>query len=266
MAEGLCARKRIAGLRLGPLLASAFCLLVASSAAAQETPPSTVAPVAKELLVRTVEAMGGPTFLNSKNLRTTGRFFAIGEDDRTAGFAPFESTVEFPDKRRFTYGKGTTVTLINDGERGWQLDRYGMIRQPSEQVRRWQVLNRYSLENLLRVLVHESGLLIQDAGVDFVDNLPARKVEIFDSNRTRILLYVHRDRFLPIRITYRVLNPESREWEEYAEVYGDYREVQGIQTPMQITRFLNGARVSQVFRSSAEYNVEYGPDFFTPGG
>lgn len=237
-------------------------------AASQEAPPpsSSIAPSAKEVIDRAVEAMGGAAFLNSRNLRTSGRFFAIGEDDRTAGFAPFESTVEFPDKRRFTYGKGTTVTLINDGERGWQLDRYGMIRQPAEQVRRWRLLNRYSLENLLRVLVNEPGLLIQDAGVDFVDNLPARKIEIFDSNRTRIVLYVHREKFLPIRIAFRVLDPESREWEDYADVYGDYRPIQGIQTPMQMTRYLNGARISQVFRSSVEYNVDYGPDFFTPGG
>jgi hypothetical protein len=250
------------------ILLALFCLLNAGRTNAQEAPPppSTIAPSAKQVIDRAVEAMGGAAFLNSKNLRTAGRFFAIGEDDRTAGFAPFESTVEFPDKRRFTYGKGTTVTLINDGERGWQLDRYGMIRQPPEQVRRWRVLNRYSLENLLRVLVNETGLLIQDAGVDFVDNLPARKIEIFDSNSTRIVLYVHRDGFLPIRISYHILDPKTREWEEYADVYGDYREVQGIQTPMQMTRFLNGARISQVFRTSVQYNVEYGPDFFTPGG
>jgi hypothetical protein len=71
---------------------------------------------------------------------------------------------------------------------------------------------------------------------------------------------------LPIRVTYRVQNPESREWEEFAEVYGDYRKVQDIQTPMHITRFLNGERYSELFRSSVQYNQELPPNYFTPGG
>ena len=37
-----------------------------------------------------------------------------------------------------------------------------MTTQLPEQVRRWTVSNRYSLENLLRLRIHEPGILIQD--------------------------------------------------------------------------------------------------------
>jgi len=190
--------------------------------------------------------------------------FVISEGS-TAGFAPFESTVEFPNRRRFAYGKGKPVVLINDGERGWQIDRYGMIRQPPEQMRRWKIAARYGLENLLRQVIREPGLLIQDAGRDFTDNLPARVVSITDAEQVQIRIYLHATSLRPIRVTYRMLNPESREWEEFAEVYGDFREFQGIATPMHITRFLNGERYSEIFRKRAEYNVEVPPNYFTPG-
>ena len=49
--------------------------------------------------------------------------------------APFESAVEYPDKRRLAYGKDKPVILINNGERGWQLDRYGMIRPRKRRLR-----------------------------------------------------------------------------------------------------------------------------------
>jgi hypothetical protein len=62
------------------------------------------------------------------------------------------------------------------------------------------------------------------------------------------------------------MNPEEREWEEFSEVYGDYKEFQGIQTPMHITRLLNGERYSEIFRKSAEYNVDAPASSFTPGG
>lgn len=229
------------------------------------TAPSRIDPKAQELLDQAVEALGGSAFREAKNIVTRGRTFAIAEE-ATAGFAPFESTVAFPDKRRFSYGKNKPVTLINDGQRGWQLDRYGMIRQKPEQLHRWRIGSRYGYENLLRQVIREGGLLIQEAGRDFTDNLPARVVDLTDAQQVRVRLHLHAVTALPIRVTYRVQNPESREWEEFAEVYGDYRKVQDIQTPMHITRFLNGERYSELFRSSVQYNQELPPNYFTPGG
>ena len=228
-------------------------------------PVSRIDPKAQDLLDQAVRALGGEAFLNAKNLRTAGRTFAISEGS-TAGFAPFESTVQFPNKRRFMYGKDKPITLINDGERGWQIDKYGMVRQPPEQVRRWKIAARYGFENLLRQIIREPGLLIQDAGRDFTDNLTSRVLSITDAEQVRINIYLHTVSSLPIRVTYRVMNSESQEWEEFTEVYGDYKEFQGIQTPMHITRLLNGERYSEIFRKSAEYNVEVPSSYFTPGG
>jgi hypothetical protein len=252
----------------GPPLA-AFCLphpaLASEQSASQNppAPPSRTDPKAQELLDQAVQALGGPAFVAAKSLTARGRVFAIA-DGATAGFAPFESTVEYPERRRFSYGKDQPVILVNDGERGWQLDRYGMIRQPPEQIRRWRLANRYSLENLLRRVIHEPGVLIQDGGADFVDDLAVRVVDLMDARRIRLKLYLHKVTFLPVRISYRIQNPETREWEEYAEVYGDYQNVQGIKTPMHITRFLNGERFSEVFRRAAEYNADYPSNYFTP--
>jgi hypothetical protein len=220
---------------------------------------------AQGVLDKAIQAMGGPAFLGAKNLTTRGRVFSIS-DGATSGFAKFESTVEYPDKRRFAYGEKNAVVLVNNGERGWQVDSYGVIRQEPGQVRRWIVANRYSLENLLRQVIHDPDLLIQDGGMDFVDNLPARVVEIVDARQVRVRLYVHKLNFRPIRITYRIQDPETREWEDFADVYSDYREVQGVQTPMHLTRFMNGERYGETFRNAAEYNRDFPPNYFRPTG
>lgn len=236
-----------------------------TSDSASATPPSRVDPEAQKLLDRAVEALGGEAFLNAKNMRTRGRTFAIAEGS-TAAFARFESTVQFPDKRRFSYGKDKPVTLINDGERGWQLDRYGMIRQPDEQLRRWKLSARYSVENILRQVIHEPGLLVQASGSEFTDNLAAQVVDIIDAEQVRIKLYLHTVNARPIRVAYRLQNPKTREWEEYAAVYGDYKRIQGIETPMHVTRFLNGERYGETFRNAAEYNLEIPANYFSPAG
>lgn len=258
--------------RLFVLRWACFCLIqvpveAMAPDATQNPPaqPSRIDPTAQELLDRTIQALGGPTFLGFKTLSTRGRIYSISEGV-TSGFAPFESVVEFPQKRRFSYGKKKPVILVNNGERGWQLDRYGMIRQPFEQVRRWQVSNRYSLENLLRLRIHEAGILIQDGGVDFVENLAARVVSLIDSQQVAVKLYLHKVTFLPIRVVYRVQNPRTREWEEYADVYAEFRQIQGIQTPMHITRYLNDERYAEIFRNWAQYDASYPSNYFEPVG
>ncbi len=218
---------------------------------------------AQEILNKTIQALGGVSFLGFKSLTTTGRAFTIA-DEQTSGLSPFESAVEYPDKRHLSYGKKQPVVLINNGDKGWEVDRYGKITQKREELRRWQLANRYTLENLLRLRVHEPGMLVQEGGEDFVDQAPVRILSMVDAQHAEIKLYVHHSTYLPVRITYHVLNPATKEWDDHADVYGDYQKIRGIQTPMRITRSVNGERVSETYRHTAKYDESYPAGYFEP--
>ena len=271
MAETFSVARRRLGLKLSPLwmAVGALSLLAFTGPElyALQNPsnapvrPPVVEPKAQALLDKTVRALGGAAFLGFKRLSTRGRAFTIA-DDQTAGFAPFESAEEYPDKRHFSYGKKKPVILINNGDQGWETDRYGTISQRPGDLRRWRIINRYSLENLLRVRIHEPGMLIQDGGSDFVDQLPARVLTLVDANQVQMKLFINNLTFLPIRITYRVPSAAGNDWDEFADVYGDYQKIQGIQTPMHITRFLNDERVSETYRNTAKYDESYAAGYF----
>ncbi len=257
---------------VGFLLLSAFCLLTTALAQVPSAPgtqgPQQAGgprsdPKSQELLKQVIQALGGQAFLNYKTISSRGRAFSIYEGE-TTGFAPYVNDVDPPEKRRFAYGKDQAIILFNDGDRGWELDRYGLIRQKIENVKRWQIAIRYSLEGLLRRVVREPGALILDGGTDFVDLLPARVLEISDARQVDAKVYLSRSNYLPIRIEYRIQNPETRDWDEYAEAYADYRTFQGIQTPMHVTRYENGHRVVEYYLNAAEYNKEYPPGYFEP--
>lgn len=230
------------------------------------SPPSQINPAARQLLDQAIQALGGTTFLTAKTLSTEGRAFSI-TDGVAQGFVKYQSDVEFPDKRRLSYGFNSKkgVTLINNGGKGWEIDRYGTIEQSDKRIQQWELANRYSLENLLRQRIHEPGMLIQNAGTDFVDNLPAQVIEILDVRQVRLKLYLNSQTHLPIRIAYQILNPQTHQWDEYADVYADYRDVEGVQTPMHVVRYLNGDRVSETFRLQARYNQTFPAGFFQPG-
>ena len=255
------------------LLLAAFCFLPFAGAQTDEPPAakgnalpaSRIDPKAQALLDQSVRALGGDAFLNAKSIRTEGRVFSISEGS-TSGFAPYESTIQFPAKRRFAYGKKQPVTLINDGERGWQLDRYGMVRQPPEQVRVWNISARYGYESLLRAVIREPGLLIQYSGTEFTGPVSTHVISITDSAQVQIKLFLDSKTSLPVRVTYRLFNQKTSEWEEFGEIYADFKDFRGIKTPMRITRFLNGERSREDYRKVVEYNVEIPANYFTPGG
>jgi len=220
-----------------------------------------ISPKAQDILDRTIQALGGTAFLGFKRLSTKGRAFAFA-DGETAGLEPYESWVEFPDKRRFSYGKKEPVILVNNGDHGWELDPYGPTAQKRSQVIGWKLTVRYGLENLLRLRIHEPGMLIQDSGTDFIDNLSVRVLTLIDSSEVETKLCVNKVNYLPVRIQYRVRNPQNDDWDVYADVYSDYLPMQGIKTPMHITRFLNDERIGETFRNTAKYDENYPPSYF----
>jgi hypothetical protein len=255
------------------ILTCAVCLGLISSAAtaaslhAQQAPssplPSRISPKAQELLDQAVQALGGQAFLTFKNISTTGRVFAFS-NGQMAGVEPFKSTYEPPDKRRFSYGKGKPVILFNNGKEAWELDQYGLVHQLPEQVRQWKIANHYSLDNLFRTVIKEAGVLILDHGVDFVANQPAYVIDIIDAQDVHIRLYLHKSDHLPLRVTYRVKNPITQDWDDYVDDYSNFERFDGVMTPMNISRTLNGDRIGQTFRSGARYNVAVPPNYFEP--
>jgi len=219
-------------------------------------------PQARQMLDRAIQGLGGQAFLKAKSLTTKGRTFFF-QDGNTTGMEPYESWVVYPDKRRFSYGKTKPVILINNGDKGWELDRYGLISQPDQQLQGWIISNRYSLENLLRLRVNEPGVLIQMGKVDFVDNIATQGIEIIAPGGTSVRLDLHRQTYVPFRISYRVRNVKEDAWDDYSDAYSDYRPVDGIQTPMHVTRYLKGDRIGETFRASAHYNEDYPANYFT---
>jgi hypothetical protein len=225
--------------------------------------PSRISPKAQQLLDQAVQALGGPAFLNFKNVSTSGRVFGFSNGEM-AGVQPFKSIYAPPDKRRFTYGKSKPVTLINNGDDAWQVDQYGLAPQLPEQVRQWKISNHYSLDNLLRSIVKESGVLVLDHGVDFVANQPAYVIDITDAQNVQLRLYLRKDNYLPLRVTYSLDNPRTQDRDEYVDDYSDYQRFDGIMTPMNIVRTLNGDRIGAAYRNRASYNVSVPANYFQP--
>ena len=59
-------------------------------------------------------------------------------------------------------------------------------------------------------------------------------------------------------------NEQFKDLDIDEEVYGDWRLIQGVGTPMNMTRYRNGDMVDQTFYTKVKYGDAFGPELFNP--
>ncbi|MBF8305761.1 MAG: hypothetical protein HW398_949, partial [Acidobacteria bacterium] len=93
---------------------AATLILALSSAVAQ----SRSNPVIEQM----IQALGGPAFLEVKDIHTSGRFFSFTKGD-LSGSDLFEDYIKFPDMERTEFGREKNKSItINRGKEGWKIE------------------------------------------------------------------------------------------------------------------------------------------------
>jgi predicted alpha/beta-fold hydrolase len=67
-----------------------------------------------------------------------------------------------------------------------------------------------------------------------------------------------------VRKSFTVRDPKYKDKDTYADVYSEYRLVQGVQTPFVLTRMKDDEMISQRFLTKVTYNQGLQDDFFIP--
>jgi hypothetical protein len=122
----------------------------------------------------------------------------------------------------------------------------------------------HSLEVVLRGWLKEPGTALFYEGSALVESKPVEKISIVNSRNDSVTLYLDAYSHLPVKKTYLVRDPVSRERDEEGELYDHYKLMQGIMTPFNLVRYHNGEMVRQLFMNKVEYNLATSDALFTP--
>jgi hypothetical protein len=106
--------------------------------------------------------------------------------------------------------------------------------------------------------------MIVAEGQGMVDRKIADKVTVLTADNDAVTLELDATTHLPIRRTFQWRNPQFKDFDEEGETYDDYHTIQGIPTPMTITRYHNGDMSGQRYISKAVYGVSAPPSQFDP--
>ena len=249
----------------------------------QELMPDQSATKAKAVVRQVIATLGGGAYLNVHDSDCEGRVAQFGSSGDLMGFTSYRDLWLLPSKDRVEYiskgqhtvlafllgvddlsiSHGGVLITVFDGDQGWILDKSGVIDQPEDVTKNFAEQVKSGMNNMLRSRMNEDGVEFRYAGTDIVDLKEVEWIEFSDRDHRALRMAVEKSTHLPLRWVVEKRDPETRERTEVATSYTQFISLDGVLTPLSITRTQNGRRVTQTYLSSCKYNSNLSPQLFT---
>lgn len=235
-----------------------------AAAPAANPPVDANAKKARVLLDQMIDALGGQPYLSYQDMYQEGRTHRFYEGRPQGVGGPFFHYWRWPDKERTEYFAQRDWVVLFTGDQGYDTTFRGTRLVDPEDLAQYLQRRDHSMEVVLRRWLKEPGTALFYEGAALVDQKPAEKVSIINSKNDSVTLYIDTYAHLPIKKTYLVRDPVSRERDEEGELFDHYRLVQGIMTPFNLVRYHNSEMTGQLFMNKVQYNLGASDALFTP--
>jgi hypothetical protein len=247
---------------------------LATAMAAQTAPaasaPAQSAPVqdentrkARAWIDKMIAALGGDAYLDIQDMTQEGRTYGFSHGESSGG-APFWRFYKWPDKERLELTKQRDWIIIHNGDKGWEQTFRGTALEDPEALQTYIDRSKYSLDRILRVWLHEPGVLIFDDGTAIAERKQAEKITVMNTKNEAVSIFIDSLTSLPVKRSYQHRNKTYKDLDTEDETYDSWHEVQGINTPYTITRVHNGEPQNQRFINKVTYNSGLADSLFLP--
>ncbi len=221
---------------------------------------------ALQILNDMIKALGGDAYLNVHDVKTEGRTYAFYHGQPSGQGLLFWRFWEWPDKDRVELTKQRDVIELCVGDKGYEITYKGTATQEPQQLQDYLRRRDHSLEWVVRKWLGESDTMILYSGTAIVEQNLTDQVTILNSTNDSVVLSIDPRSHLPVKKIYSYRDPLDRQLDEDAEIFANYRVVQGIPTPFSTVRQHNGDMSNQRFITSVIYNSGLPADMFEPKG
>ncbi len=254
-------------------------LLLTSLAAAQNTsdaPPTSAAPAtsspistdqenaakAKQLIQQAIQTLGGEAYLTWRTQTSQGRSYSFHHGEPNSLGTLFWRFREYPNKDRLELTKHRDVFEIFNGDNGWEVTFQGVRKLEGDEIQPYLRRRHYALDGVLREWINQPGVAFFYEGQRVAAQKQTEQVTIMNAKNEAVTLNFDINTHLPVRKTFSWRDPTDKERNVEEEIYDNYRNVQGIITPFDVTRTYNGEMSAQSFLTNASYNETLSPDLF----
>jgi hypothetical protein len=221
---------------------------------------------AKQILDGMIKALGGEAYLNMQNMSSEGRAYSFWQGRPSGMGTVFWRFWLWPDKERIELTKQRDVVELYVGDKGYEITYKGTASQDPKQLDNYLRRRAHSIENVVRVWLPAQGSMIIYSGTAIVERNLADEVTVLSGDNDSVTIAVDPFSHLPTRLTFSYRDPIDKMKDDEAEIFGNYRMVQGVNTPYSVVRMQNGEMRSQRFVNNVSYNVGMAPTLFETKG
>ncbi len=242
-----------------------LCFVLASLEAPSQTARSNEQK-ARAVIDQMIAALGGQAYLNIQDSYSEGRYGRFHNEQMVASNV-FYRYWRWPDEERNELTEQRDVVYIFRDDKEYEVIYRGsteMSPQKDDSVRQALLRRHHSLATVLRTWLNAPGTILLDEGETVAEARMAKKVTIINANNDAVTLLVSVDSHLPIAKVFSVRDPQTHDRDEEEEIYGNWRMVQGINTPYSVQIKRNGELVRQESLSSISYNTHPPDSYFDP--
>ena len=223
-----------------------------------------------------IQALGGQAWRDRKTMSSLGRTSTFFRGQPTGviveyaayrkfgeGTHPAEERIEFiTDKSMILPGKKRDVAQVWTADNGYEITYKGTKALPKDQVEDYLRRRSHSIESVVEQWLKAPGVIVLSEGTDMVNRHIADKLTVLSANNDAVTFELDATSHLPLSRTFEWRNQQFGDHDEDREEYDDWHTVDGLPTPLTISRYRNGDLVNQRFLTKVQYNIPLPPDTF----
>lgn len=228
----------------------------------------------RKLLDKMIQALGGDAWRNRVDYTATGQagsFYKsaanpyVTQFERYVRFQPFgERTIIVSKQGVLIPTTKRDVAEIWTTDKGYEVTYKGKKELPEKDIQEFFLYQSHSLDTVMLTWLKQPGVLINYLGTALVDRKVADKVSIITASNDGVTLDLDENTHLPINISFRWRDPTYKDYNTEMQEYDDYHVIDGVMTPLTLTRYHNGDMTTQIYLKEVHYNVHFPPDLLDP--
>jgi hypothetical protein len=219
----------------------------------------------KRIVNECLDALGGQRYLSMQNRVESGRAYSFYRDKLTGLsiakiYTRYDADVQdtahqLAVRERENFGKKQDYGVLFTQDDAWDITFRGARPLAADRFATYKESTLRDVFYILRVRLHEPGMLFESKGADVIENSPVEIVDITDADNRTTTVYFHQITKLPTRQVFYRRDPVTKDRDEEITRYSIYRDVGGgVQWPYTIERDRNGEKIYEIFSDSVEIN------------
>ena len=214
----------------------------------------------KRLVNECLDALGGDRYLKMENREESGRAYSFYREELsglsiakiyTRYYPGVQDTAhELAQRERENFGKKEDYGALFTDKEAWDVTYRGARPLPADRFARYKETTLRDVFYILRVRLHEPGMIFEARGSDVIGNSPVEIVDITDADNRSTTVYFHQITKLPVRQVFYRRDELTKDRNEEVTRYTKYRDAGGIQWPFTIERERNREKIYEIFSDS----------------